>query len=148
MYKIINYAFSKRNMYFISNPNTFVFIETYHNYRLFKINENTNLHKGVGCLCFLVRWFQRQCIQTFIWAPDSEKAKKKKTKSSQYRWWGYTARAALTDCRVLRDRCCSHRTNRWMRARGGAGAEHWPGSGEGLASVPALGNRKKWQTKL
>lgn len=28
------------------------FIEIYHNYRLFKINENANPHKGVGCLCF------------------------------------------------------------------------------------------------
>lgn len=30
----------------------FFFIEIYHNYRLFKINENANPHKGVGCLCF------------------------------------------------------------------------------------------------
>lgn len=53
MYKFINYAFSERNMYFVSNPSTFFFfIEIYHNYRLFKINENANPHKGVGCLCF------------------------------------------------------------------------------------------------
>lgn len=30
----------------------FFHIEIYHNYRLFKINENANLHKGLGCLLF------------------------------------------------------------------------------------------------
>lgn len=146
MYKIINYAFSKRNMYFISNPNTFVFIETYHNYRLFKINENTNLHKGVGCLCFLVRWFQRQCIQTFIWAPDSEKAKKQNLASTGDEdtlpvRHSQTAESSETGAVVT-------------GSTGGWGPGVGLGQSTGLAHVrawlqsPALGNRKKWQTKL
>lgn len=77
MYKIINYAFSKRNVYFISNPSTF-FIETYHNYRLFTINENTNLHKGVGAFVFLSNGFKDFHLSSVL-------GKKQKTKSSQYR---------------------------------------------------------------